>query len=87
MNYFFRIMNDSCFYFPNFVFKIQFWIYKVNVGNLYFKFGNEAGARVFLGLYISDNSVVETDKNVHNLKYVKQNLFLFLSIPSAAKEK
>jgi hypothetical protein len=87
MKYFVRIINVSCFYFPNFIFKIQFWICKVHVVHLYFKFGSEAGARVFLGLSISDNSVVETDKNVHNLKYVKQNLFFFLSIPDAAKEK
>jgi hypothetical protein len=33
---FLRIVNVSCFYFPNFIFKIQFWIYKVHVGNIYF---------------------------------------------------
>ncbi len=32
----FRIMNVSCFYFPNFIYKIKFWIYKVPVGNIYF---------------------------------------------------
>ncbi len=33
---FFRIMNFSSFYFPNFIFKIQFWICKVHFGNIYF---------------------------------------------------
>jgi hypothetical protein len=39
MYYFFRMMNVSCFYFPNLNFEIQFWIYKVYVGNIHIFLG------------------------------------------------